>query len=325
VTQPLFELLGGFILLTAGGHYIVTGAINISKLLRISTAIAGLIVVAFGTSLPELAVSLDAASGSGADIAYANVVGSNIFNLAVILSIVAIVKPISVAPSALRIQYPAMLLVTIAGIAFSTGGSVTQIEGIVLTIGLFGFIGGTIYFSSRGRTPELAEQYENEAAEMTPIAGPRSRRWTIGLLMVVGGILGLSKGADLMVAGAVTLAEMIGVSDRMIGLTVIAMGTSLPELAAAVAASRHGDSKIILGNLLGSNIFNVLAIMGITGMVHTVPVTERALSFDNWVMLGFTLAILPALARSKAKITRFEGATVLTGFLIYFTVLVIRG
>lgn len=324
--QPLAEVLAGLVFLSLGGHYIVTGAINVARLLRMSTAVAGLIVVAFGTSLPELAVSLDAAAGTGADIAYANVVGSNIFNLAVILAIVAMIKPIQVADATLQVQYPGMMIVMTAGVIVSFGGAVNRTEGAVLTVGLLAFVTATLYFARRGRAAALTRQYEQEVEEAGQIAGPRSRQWTIGLIMVAFGILGLWLGAEWMVSGAVTLAEIVGVSDRIIGLTVVAMGTSLPELAASIAASRHGDSKVILGNLLGSNIFNVLAILGITGMVHSVPVTARAVGFDNWFMMGLALAVFPIMATGKRQVGRGGGAILLGGFAVYFAlILVLRG
>lgn len=325
MSLAILQLVGGLAVLTLGGHFIVKGSIHVALMLRVSTAIAGLTVVAFGTSLPELAVSLDAAAINAPDISYGNIIGSNIFNIAAILGIVALLRPVEIAPSAVRLQYPVMLAVMIACVAVSVNGVVSRFEGSLLVGGLVAFLAGTVHFAHKGRAAALAEQYEHEVAETGSITGSPLRQWTLSLLMVAGGILGLWKGADWMVEGAVTVAQTLGVSQRIIGLTVVAMGTSLPELAASVAASRHGDSKIVMGNLLGSNIFNVLAILGITSTVYSVAVNDRAIQLDNWVMLAFAVGLYPVMVVGAPRIGRRAGALLLAGFATYFGVLLIWG
>lgn len=313
------QLLGGLVVLTLGGHYIVKGAISIALLARISTSVVGLTVVAFGTSLPELAVSLRAATTGHTDISYANVVGSNVFNIAAILGVVALFWPVAVSRGALRLQYPGMLAVLIAGVIVARGGIVTHVEGAFLVAGLVAFMAGTVYLARSGRGAAGGET----AAELpeTGPAGGVPPSWGAGIAHTVIGILGLWVGASLMVDSAIVVAASLGVTERVIGLTVIAMGTSLPELAATLAASRHGDSKIVLGNILGSNIFNVLGILGLTSLIIPVPVHPRAASLDNWVMLAFAVALFPMMLIGR-KVTRTDAAILLTGFALYVAVLV---
>jgi len=323
VSTAIIQLLVGLVLLAAGGHAIVRGAISVALLARISTAVVGLTVVAFGTSLPELAVSLRAAATGHAQISYANVVGSNIFNIAAVLGLVALVRPVTVSRS-LRLQYPGMLVVMILCVVFAYGGHVTRLEGLFLVGGLVAFMGFTVYVVRTGRDLLDPEEAEEEVRSVGAVRGPPLRAWLLSLLLVVGGIGALSWGADQLVAGAVTLARLAGMTERVIGLTVIAMGTSLPELAATLAASRHGDPDIVMGNLLGSNIFNVLAILGLTAAIFPVPVDPRAIALDNWMMLG-TAAVIGPMMAARRKVGRIDGGILLLGFSVYIAVLLTIG
>lgn len=320
------QLIIGLVILSVGGHYIVRGAISVALLARISTAVVGLTVVALGTSLPELAVSVNAAARGSTDISYANVVGSNIFNVAVILSLVALVHPVTSSREVLRFHYPAMFIVLVLGVLLASNGSLGHFEGVFMLVVLVLFLTYTVRASRRAtarRRVDPAEQaaLEEEVQETGAIKGSRTRAWTISALLVIVGGVALVLGADLMVRGAVTIARTMGVSERVIGLTIVALGTSLPELAASLIAAAHGKHDITLSNLLGSNIFNVLGILGTTSAVFGVPVHPRAITLDNWVMLAFAAVLFPILVWGK-RVTRLEAVVLLAGFAVYMAVVV---
>jgi cation:H+ antiporter len=322
------QLILGLIILSVGGHYLVRGAISIALLARISTAVVGLTVVALGTSLPELAVSVNAAARGSTDISYANVVGSNIFNVAVILSLVTFVHPISASREVLRFHYPAMFIALVLGVVLAGNRLVGHVEGIFMLSLLAVFVTYSVRASRRANVPRRVDPeeqaaLEDEVRETGAIKGSALRAWTISAVLIILGGFALAFGADLMVRGAVTIARTMGVTERVIGLTVIAMGTSLPELAASIMAAVHGKHDITLSNLLGSNIFNVLGILGTTSAIFPVPVNVQAATLDNWVMLAFAAALFPVLKWGK-KVTRLEALLLLTAFAVYMVV-VVRG
>ena len=320
---PLVQLVAGFVLLALGGRYIVRGAVSIALLAKVTTAVVGLTVVAFGTSLPEMAVSVDAAANAATDLAYANIVGSSIFNVAVILAVAALVRPVLITQESRRLEHPAMFMVLALCLFMARDRLVSQFEGVMLLLGLMLFIILTVLWT-RAAGPADHSARDSEIEGVHPVTGDRRRAWAFGVGYVVIGIVGLKYGADLLVAGATTVAELMGVSERIIGLTVVAMGTSLPELAASTAAAIHGEDEIALSNLMGSNIFNILAVLGVTASAFPVPVHARAVALDNWVMLGFGAALFPILWSSK-RVTRWHGAVLLAAFSIYFGVLVVGG
>ena len=318
---PIVELLAGFAILTLGGHYLVRGSVSIALLSQVSTAVVGLTIVAFGTSLPEMAVSLNAASQGSTDIAYANVVGSSIFNLAVILSITALVRPVLIRSETRRFEQPFMFMVLALCLYLARDRLISRPEGAVLVAGLMAFLAVT-YFRARNAPPAPEKGPEWDV----PLAADqdRGRRWAMSLGLVGIGIVGLWAGSEFMVRGAVSIAETWGISERIIGLTVIAMGTSMPELATSAVASYHGEDEIALSNLMGSNIFNILAVLGATSLLVPVPVHVQAAALDNWVMLGFGAAMFPLMWTSK-RVTRVHGVILLVGFAVYFGVLVTVG
>lgn len=320
----LGQLVAGIVVLSLGGHYLVRGAISIALQARVSTAIVGLTIVALGTSLPELAVCLSAAGRGVTDIAYANVAGSNIFNIAVILSVVALVRPVQVGAETLRFHYPVMFFALAAMVLLARDGLVDRLDGLFLIVGLAVFLGFAVRTARRERRAAALEVSEQEIREVGPIKGSPTRIWTLSLLFVLGGGVGLTVGADLIVRGAVAVADTLGVSERVIGLTIVAMGTSLPELAASAVAARVGHPGIAVSNLLGSNIFNVLGILGLTSTVFSVPVNPRATELDNWVMLVFAAVLFPMFWHGR-RISRREASVLLVGFLVYVVVLMTRG
>ena len=312
------QLGAGFIILAIGGHYIVRGAVSIAFLAKISTAVVGLTVVAFGTSLPELAVSVNAAAAGSTAIAYANVVGSNIFNIAVILAGAALVKPVLISRNTRLLEHPGMFAVLVLFLFMARDGLMSRIDGAVLLFGLVLFIVLTV-LHTRAAGPADHSSRKAEIEGLHPDGGNRGRAWGLGIAYVVAGIVGLWIGAEFLVKGAVTIAKSMGVSERVIGLTIIAMGTSLPELVTSIVAARRGEHEIALSNLMGSNLFNVLAVLGLTSFVFAVPVDPRAISLDNWVMLGFGAALFPSLWLSK-HVTGVHGALLLAAFGVYFVV-----
>jgi cation:H+ antiporter len=319
----ILQLVIGFLLLALGGRLIVRGAVSIALLAKVTTAVVGLTVVAFGTSLPEMAVSVNAAAVGATDLAYANVVGSSIFNLAVILGVAALIRPVLITREARRLEHPAMFMVLALCLFMARDRLISRPEGVVLLIGMTLFVLLTVAWT-RAVGPADHSTRDSEIEGLHPVTGNRRRAWGLGFAYVIGGIAALGFGSDVLVAGATTIAQALGVSQRIIGLTVVAMGTSLPELAASAVAAAHGEDEIALSNLLGSNIFNILAVLGVTAAGFPVPVNARAAALDNWVMLGFGAALVPVLWTSK-RVTRWHGVLLLASFAVYFTVLVVIG
>jgi len=307
VTFVLF--LAGIGLLLVGAEGLVRGASRLAVTAGVSPLVVGLTVVAFGTSAPELAVSVSAAAAGDADIGVGNVVGSNVFNVLLILGVAAAIGPLVVSQQIVRIEVP--LLIAVSGVfyAFAANGNVSTIEGCLLVAGIIVY---TVWAVRRSRreTREVRAEYDVEFADR-----PTSRR---GLMLDVGLVLGglamLVLGSEWFVNGAVELAETVGVSELVIGLTVVAAGTSMPEIATSVLASIRGERDIAVGNVIGSNLFNLLMVMGLTSIVADggVAVADAALRFDIPVMIAVAVACLPVFWRGYA-IARWEGIL----FLMY--------
>ncbi len=319
----LVQLLAGLVILALGGHYIVRGAVSVALLARISTAVVGLTVVAFGTSLPELAVSVQAAAGGNTDLAYANIVGSSIFNIAVILSVAVLIRPVLIQREAKRFEHPTMFMVLALCLFFARDQIISRPEGAALVTGLIGFLVITVLRTRAAGAVDHSAR-DAEVAGIHPATGDRGRAWATGIGYIILGIVGLQVGSNLLVSGATTIAQVMGISHRIIGLTVVAMGTSLPELATSAIAAKHGEGEIALSNLLGSNIFNILAVLGLTSLSVPIPVHERAMLLDNWIMLGFGAVLFPIFWTSK-RVTRTHGVLLLTAFAVYLAVLVMGG
>lgn len=321
---PLIQLAAGLAVLYVGGEYLVRGATAVALLARIPVAVVALTIVAMGTSLPEMAVSVDAALRGSTDISYGNIVGSNIFNVGAILGIAALVAPIPVRRQTLRVEYPIMFVVSGMAVFLARDGTVDRLDGVFLVVLLIVFLGYMIYLTRGGMAANDAQTFAREVERAAHVERGAARAWGKYLAYVAGGVVALIVGADVSVAGAVEVARTFGIAERVIGLTVIAMGTSLPELATSVVAARRGEQDIALGNVVGSNIFNLLAILGVTAMVVPVPVNPRAASLDNWVMLVFSLAILPMMLKGH-EVTRLNAVILLMGFVSYMALVVATG
>ena len=316
LTILLFVL--GIALLVLGAELLVRGASRLALAAGVSPLVVGLTVVAFGTSAPELAVSVRAAFAGSADIAYGNVVGSNIFNVLFILGLSALVAPLVVDRQLIRRDVPIMVGVSLLLPLLALDGRIGRMDGALL----FGAILAYTVFSviqSRRERAATREEMEAGASDEPPGA------WWANLLLVVGGVGMLVLGARWLVDGAVVFARALGVSELIIGLTIVAAGTSLPEVATSVLASIRGHRDIAVGNVVGSNIFNILCVLGLSGVVapRGIPVAPGAFSFDTPVMIAVALACLPIFF-SGPGITRWEGALFLFYYAAYVTFIVLE-
>ena len=304
----VLALLAGIALLYGGGEGLVAGASRIALRARISPLIVGLTVVSFATSSPELVVSLRAVSGGFDDIAIGNAVGSNICNVLLILGVTAVVRPIAIHVKLLRLDLPIMVTVSaLLWLLLWWDDFLSRTEALGLLSLLFAYIGFNIWESRRERLVDTGL----EAEEVTDSGW---RAWTGDAVLVVGGLAALVIGAGFFVRGAANLAAAYGVSQAVIGLTVVALGTSLPELAASVLAAARGKSDLAIGNVVGSNVFNILCILGVAGTVH--PLARGGVSHvDLAVMMGSSAILLVVL--SDSELNRWEGAVGIVAYVAY--------
>ena len=307
----------GFLLLYVGGEALVRGAGGLALRLGMSSFIVGMTVVAFATSSPELAVSVQAALAGADDVAIGNVVGSNICNIALILGLCALIRPQEVEMRILRMDVPWLIFASALLVAFLDDGQISRAAGIVLVTGLVVFIYWNIQMARREKEEDrVREEFEHVVEDK------HRKPWVDWLLMGTGLCL-LVAGGSAFVKGGIGLAEAMGVSAALISLTVVALGTSLPELATSLVATFRGDDDIAVGNIIGSNFFNILAILGITAVLH--PLSRGAITLlDLYVMLGFTVVLLP-LIFVRRRIGRPEGLVLLIGYFVYMGWLVRQG
>lgn len=303
----LSKALVGLAILTLGAEVLVRGASALALRLGVSALAVGLTVVAFGTSAPELVVSLGAAVNGASDIAVGNVVGSNICNIALILGLAALLRPVVVEAKVFRLDAPLLVVVSLVLGGLLVSGGLSRGAGAGLMLGLLAYTGATFWLSRRE-----SRAVQDEFERGLPGDG---RRVVVDVVMVVGGLVGLGLGGQLFVGAAVSLAETMGVSQAVIGLTVVAVGTSLPELATSIVATIRGQGDIAVGNVVGSNLFNILGILGVTAMVQPLP-QGGIVRLDLAVMLLLAVALLPIL-RTGFVVSRVEGALLLASYLGY--------
>lgn len=309
-----FYLILGLVLLLLGGEWLVRGAVDLALRLKISTLVVGMTVVSFATSAPELLVSVDAAMNGYTDISFGNVVGSNLANIALILGITAMIFPLFVREKTYKRDYWVMMFVTLVLFLFVFWDHLlTFWESIVLVILLVLYNVYQIWTSRRTMANEASLE---ELDELAPTKVKHPARM---IFFLVIGVAALKYGSGFLVDGAVELAEAWGVSERVIGVTVVAIGTSLPELAASLVASFRGEQELSLGNLIGSNIFNILAVLGITGLIIDLPVkSDQLLTFDFPYLFGTSLLLYPFIRIiGKGKISRWEGAVMFLVYVLY--------
>ncbi len=321
--QVIGLIAGGLVLLTAGGDLLVRGASHLAALVGISPLVIGLTVVAFGTSAPELAVSVQAGLAGQNEIAVANIVGSNIFNILFILGLCAMILPLQVDQQLVRLDVPLMIGVSIVAFTMALDGRITWLDGLALFSGIMGY---TIWGirQSRQETADVLAEYQREYGAESPPTAPSGRVLGLHLLLIVAGLTLLVLGSRLLVNGAITLALALGVSEVVIGLTIVAAGTSLPEVATSLVATIRHERDIAIGNVVGSNLFNLLSILGIAGLVtpNGLQVSASLITIDMLVMIGAAVACLPIFF--KGTIGRWEGALFFVCYVLYTVYLVLN-
>ncbi|MFC5192381.1 calcium/sodium antiporter [Algoriphagus aquatilis] len=311
---PYFLLALGLLIVLLGGKLLVDGASSIALKLGLSSGLIGLTVVAFGTSAPELLVSINAAIKGNSDISIGNVVGSNIANIALVLGLSGLFYPIAISKTHLRFDYLLMLIVTFLFFFISTDQIITFWEGVIL---ICGFILLNVYlFRNLGKSP----QPENELIEEN-LEEIKKYNLPISILLFLFGIIGLYFGSEMLVNNAVLISKQFGVSERIIGITIIAIGTSLPELITSIIAALSKRTDLALGNILGSNIMNILSIIGITALIKPIGVSEEFIKADYLWMIGISILLFP-LMRTKMRVSKLEGTVLLFSYFIYLYFLI---
>ena len=308
----------GLLILLLAGDALVKGAVNLSLRIGVPALIVSLTIVAFGTSAPELLISINAVLEGKPGLALGNVVGSNTANILLVMGVPAIMAVLYTSHCNSRKTYIFMIFSTLVFIGLAFRGQFDAFSGAILLVLLAYVLADAFRDAHRHRkaaTLEAANQDEDEEVEG---ADPNMPWWQIIVFLVLG-LIGLPLGADLLVDNASIIARRFGVTDSVIGLTLVALGTSLPELATTVMAARRGQAEVALGNVIGSNMFNLLAIIGITTLVGVIPVDPELLRFDLWVMLGASLLIVPFVFFGR-DITRVWGIGLTALYLVYVTV-----
>ncbi|MEP2776042.1 MAG: calcium/sodium antiporter [Luteolibacter sp.] len=290
MTLAIIYLIMGLAFLVFSADYLVKGAANIASALGISPLVVGLTVVSFGTSAPELAVSVMSAFKGQADLAVGNVVGSNIFNVLFILGISALIIPLVVNQQLIRFDVPVMIFASLLLYGLSYDGMISRFDGILLFSLALAYTLFLIWQSKKEKNPEVLGEYKEEYGKSAS-----DPAWIKNLTFIVLGVVGLVIGSDRLVYGGVFIARHFGVSELIIGLTIISVGTSLPEVATSVIAAIKGEKDIAVGNVVGSNIFNILVVLGLSSVIAPagVAVSGKALDFDILVMIAVALASLP--------------------------------
>lgn len=307
--------LAGLILLIGGAHFLVEGAVGLAKRIGLSSLMVGLTVVAFGTSAPELAAAILSVLKDRSELAVGTVVGSNIANIGLVLAVTVLIYPVTCSLRVIRYEVPVMIGVSLLGAILMMDGNISRIDGGFLASILIAYVAIGYLNGKKDAAVEAAI-----AAELQREVGVLPGRPLLLIILAVLASLGaLAYGADLLVEGATGLAEAAGVSPFLIGIFMVAVSTSLPELATGVIAARKQHPDIVLGNVLGSNVFNILCVLGISAQVGPLHVPDNATIVDLWVMLGFAVVCLPVMV-TGFRISRREGVLLLIAYLVYAVV-----
>ncbi|MDP4536539.1 calcium/sodium antiporter [Alkalimonas collagenimarina] len=301
----------GVLLLTSGGEALIRGSLAAAKRMKVSPLLSGLLIVGFGTSAPELVVSIDAAVNGRPDIAIGNVVGSNISNILLILGLCALITPLAVKPLVLRRDAVTVVAASILFLVLVGGSALARSDAAIFLLALMAYLIWA-YRTERAGTVPSATLHIAEGEEVTAL--PKTMLWIVTAVLL--GLVCLMVGSQVLLKGAVGIAESFGLSEAVIGLTLVAVGTSLPELSISVIAAFRRHADVAIGNILGSNIFNLLGILGVSALLQPLPVHERILQFDQWVMLATSLILLLFLFTGR-KLSRVEGGLLLLGYGVY--------
>lgn len=317
---PLLWMAVGLLVLILGGELLVRGAAALAAIAGITPLVIGLTVVAFGTSAPELAVTARASFVGETDLAIGNVVGSSIFNVLFILGLSALIRPLRIDAQLIRLDVPLMIIASVLMLGMSVDGTINRLDGGMLFALLLVYIVWSVY-QSRRESAKVRRELEQLAEAELP---KTPRKMPVQLVLIVGGLGLLAIGSHWLVYGSVILATAFGVSELLIGLTILAAGTSLPEVATSVMAAIRGQREIAVGNVVGSNIFNVLAVLGISALAAPagISVNPAALSFDVPVMIAVCFLCLPIFF-TGGEIARWEGALFFGCYIAYTTYLVL--
>jgi cation:H+ antiporter len=307
-------LLVGIGLLTVGGEALIRGALGAAIRFGVSPLLSGLVIVGFGTSMPEMVVSIEAALGGQPDIAIGNVVGSNIANILLILGLCAVITPLAVSALALRRDAVTVIAASLLFIFLAESNNLSHQDAAILLLSLLAYLVWA-YWSEKFTTTPSAAMHQAEAGEVSIV--PRSAGWSV--IAIATGLVFLIAGSKVLLIGAVGVAHGLGVSEAVIGLTLVAVGTSLPELTISVIAALRRHADVAVGNILGSNIFNLLGILGISAFLQPLEVRGRILEFDQWVMLGVAVLLLIFLYTGR-RLNRIEGGVLLIGYVAYIGV-----
>ncbi|MDN3520450.1 calcium/sodium antiporter [Halomonas ramblicola] len=310
---PVIAVLAGLALLVWSADRFVDGAVGLSRCLGLSPLLIGMLVMGFGTSAPELMVSALAAGQGNPGLALGNAYGSNISNIGLILGLVALVSPLTVHSGLIRKELPVLLAVTLLSLLLMRGGNIDHAEGGMMLAMLLGFIGASVYMARRSGGDVLASE-TSESLEEPPLPMISSLGWTLcGLVLLV-------VSSRVLVWGAIEIAQGIGVSDLIIGLTVVAIGTSLPELASSVSALRRGKHDLVLGNVVGSNLFNTLGVVGLAAVISPIEISSEVLVRD-WPLMAFMTLLMIVFAIGwrgrQGRINRIEGGVLVLLFFSY--------
>lgn len=307
--MEIFLLLVSLVVLYFGAEGLVSGASSLAKRLGVSPLVIGLTIVSIGTSMPELVVSVKAALNGQGALSIGNVLGSNFFNIGIILGLSALVYPLAVKRQLLKFDVPVMILAAVLFLFFFLDSRISRIEALLFVLFFVSYI-GYLFISSR-KKGEAAPDDEEEPIRL-------NKHWVIDLLFIGVGLVGLVYGSDLLVANSVIIAGRLGMSEAMIGLTIVAAGTSMPELATSVVAAIKKRSDIAIGNVVGSNIFNILLILGVTGVIK--PISAPDINYvDSLFVIGISI-LLWVFMRMGSRISRWQGAAFILFYLIYFLV-----
>lgn len=318
--MTIFLFVTGLVLLVIGAEGLVRGASRLAAVMGISPLVIGLTVVAFGTSSPELAVSVQSGLAGQGDIALGNVVGSNIFNILFILGLSAAISPLVVSKQVIRLDVPIMIGVSLLILFLGFDGKISRLEGILMFGGIVAYT-VFLFYQTRKENGKINDEFARQYGIRN---GKSYRSWALNLIMIAGGLALLVLGSRWLVDGSIAIARALGVNELVIGLTIVAAGTSLPEVATSAIASIRGERDIAVGNVVGSNIFNILAVLGLASAIspNGIAVSTAALRFDIPVMIAVAVACLPIFF-SNRMISRWEGLVFLGYYVAYAVYLIL--
>jgi len=318
--ENVLIIIAGFVILLWAADRFVMGAAAMARNLGVSPLVIGLTIVGFGTSAPEILISTVSSIQGNPGLAIGNAIGSNITNIALVLGFTALIIPLSVKSETLKREYPIMLAITLGSLVLVMDGNLGRMDGIILITAMFIIIYTVTILGLRSRkTDPIAQEYEEEI--------PADMKTGKAIFWFVTGLLLLLLGSKLLVNGAINIATALGVSDVIIGLTIVAIGTSLPELAASIMSAYKQEHDIAIGNIIGSNMFNLLAVLGIPGLIQPGPIPEGVLERDFPIMIGLTL-LLFAMAygfKGPGRINRIEGGILFSAFILYQVLIFFTG